>query len=142
MGTNCIFCDIIAGKEISYPIFENEHFIAFLDKRPLFPGHTLLCPKEHFETLYDLPAIQIEALFKLTQKIGKAVEQGMQATGSFIAINNKISQSVPHLHIHLVPRNHQDGLKGFFWPRKKYLSDQEIRETQKKITTELKKTRG
>lgn len=110
----CIIDLIVKKQEKAYIVFEDEQFIAFLDFRPLFPGHTLLSPKEHFQTLYDLPA-QLTARFcGLIQLMGKAVEQAMGARGSFIAMNNKVSQSIPHLHAHIVPRNKGDGLKGFF----------------------------
>lgn len=94
--------------------------MAFLDHRPLFPGHCLLVPKEHYETLMDLPASLLGPLFSHAQLLAQAVEQGLEADGSFVAINNRISQSVSHLHIHIVPRRKKDGLKGFFWPRSPY----------------------
>ena len=113
---NCIIDLMVAKKEQAYIVFENQQFIAFLDHRPLFPGHTLLAPKNHYKTLYDLPDSMVGSFFILTKKIGTAVEKAMQATGSFIALNNIVSQSIPHLHVHIVPRNKHDGLKGFFWP--------------------------
>lgn len=130
---NCIFCQIACHTEKSYIVFEDKKLIAILDKRPLFPGHCLLIPKQHVYTLYDLPETLINPLFRHTQIIGKAVEIAMQAEGSFIAMNNRVSQSVAHLHIHIVPRNKQDGLKGFFWPRHAYESEEQMREIQEKI---------
>jgi histidine triad (HIT) family protein len=101
-------------------VFEDEFSLAFLDQRPLFPGHCLLVPKQHYATLTDLPAELIMPLFAAAQRLAQAVEEGMSAEGTFVAINNRVSQSVPHLHIHIVPRRRKDGLKGFFWPRNRY----------------------
>jgi len=103
-----------------YTVFEDAVSLAFLDHRPLFPGHCLLVPKEHLETLTDLPAALIAPLFSNARLLASALEDGLGAEGSFIAINNRVSQSVPHLHVHIVPRRRKDGLKGFFWPRQKY----------------------
>lgn len=139
MTNECVIDLIAAKKETAFIVFEDENFIAFLDSRPLFPGHTLLAPKFHVKTLYDLPQSMISPLFFLTQQIGKAVENAMEASGSFIAMNNTISQSIPHLHIHIVPRNKQDGLKGFFWPRTRYENAEQTLEVQEKIKSELKK---
>ncbi|KTD49046.1 Histidine triad (HIT) protein [Legionella rubrilucens] len=116
----CLIELIAAREEDAYIVFEDADFIAFLDHRPLFPGHTLLAPKHHFRTLYEVPKDLVAPLFLLTQQLGRAVEKAMGAAGSFIAMNNTISQSIPHLHVHIVPRNKQDGLKGFFWPRTQY----------------------
>jgi histidine triad (HIT) family protein len=107
--------------------------VAFLDHRPVFPGHVLLVPAEHIETLTDLPPQQAGPLFQAVQKLESAVERALEAEGTFIAINNRVSQSVPHLHIHIVPRRKGDGLKGFFWPRRKYDSEEHLRETAAKI---------
>jgi histidine triad (HIT) family protein len=103
----------------------------------LFPGHTLLIPKHHYETLQDLPADVIGAFFKNVQLLARAVESGMQAEGSFVAINNRVSQSVPHLHVHIVPRRNKDGLRGFFWPRQKYKDDSEMQQAQAAIQKAL-----
>jgi len=129
----CVFCQIAEGVEKSFVVYEDEHVISFLDKRPLFFGHCLLIPKKHIPTFYDLPSSLIKPFFSSAQKIGKAVEEAMTAEGSFIAMNNVISQSVPHFHIHIVPRNYKDGLKGFFWPRQQYSSEEHLREVQSKI---------
>ncbi len=107
-------------KEESEILFEDEETFAFLDNRPLFTGHTLLIPKNHYETLSDLPKPLICRLFINVQNIDIAVQNATGADGSFIAVNNRISQSIPHLHIHIVPRRKKDGLRGFFWPRIKY----------------------
>lgn len=116
----CAFCKIIRTEEPAYIVFEDAVSIAFLDTRPLFPGHCLLAPKEHYQTLADLPASLISPLFQNAQLMERAVEEGLSADGTFIAINNRVSQSVPHMHIHIVPRHKKDGLKGFFWPRHRY----------------------
>lgn len=121
----CIFCDIVAGSTPADVVFEDEHTIAFLDIRPVFPGHTLLIPREHFETLADLPAELVDPLFRNARMLSDAVPSALDAEGTFVAMNNKISQSVPHLHVHVVPRRRKDGLRGFFWPRQKYGSEQE-----------------
>jgi histidine triad (HIT) family protein len=133
----CVFCQIASGAVPAEIVWQDEHALAFLDNRPLFPGHVLLIPKEHVETLADLPKAEIGPLFEAAQKLAIAVEKGMSAQGSFVAINNKVSQSVPHLHIHVAPRNKGDGLKGFFWPRKNYDSDEHLRETAEKIRAAL-----
>jgi histidine triad (HIT) family protein len=118
--TACVFCQIAAGTLTADVVFRTPECIAFLDNRPLFPGHVLLIPREHYETLPELPAELAGALMQATQLLARAVENALTAQGSFIAINNRVSQSVPHVHIHVVPRRKGDGLKGFFWPRHKY----------------------
>ena len=114
----CKFCGIAAAA--SYIIFEDEISVAFLDHRPIFIGHTLLVPRKHYETLEDLPAEWIAPFFTNVQMLASAVEQAMEAEGTFVAINNRVSQSVPHLHVHIVPRRKKDGLRGFFWPRQSH----------------------
>jgi histidine triad (HIT) family protein len=121
----CLFCDIVAGKRPAHIVFADDLAMAFLDTRPVFPGHTLLVPRVHHETLSDLPADAVGPLFTRAQRLARAVESGLGAAGSFVAVNNKVSQSVPHLHVHVVPRNRKDGLRGFFWPRTKYADDAE-----------------
>ena len=120
----CIFCDIVRGELDAAIVFENDVCLAFLDHRPLFPGHTLLVPREHYETLSDLPDALVEPVFTATRTLARAVQHAMGAEGSFVALNNKVSQSVPHLHVHVVPRRRKDGLRGFFWPRHKYRGDE------------------
>ncbi|HLH03829.1 MAG TPA: HIT family protein [Bryobacteraceae bacterium] len=122
---SCLFCEIAAGNTAADVVYEDEQFLAFLDHRPLFPGHVLLIPRAHYETLADLPATLTGPLMLATQKLARAVESALQAEGSFVAMNNRVSQSVPHLHIHIVPRRRRDGLKGFFWPRRQYADDAE-----------------
>jgi histidine triad (HIT) family protein len=121
----CVFCGIISGSVPAFVVASEEAGLAFLDTRPVFPGHTLVIPRAHIPTLTDLPAADLPGYFRLVQRVAAAVEAGMGADGTFVAMNNKISQSVPHLHTHAVPRRHKDGLRGFFWPRTKYASDAE-----------------
>jgi len=116
----CLFCKIVAGELAAPIVLDEEHVLAFLDHRPLFPGHCLLVPKVHYETLADLPEDMVGTLFSAVQRLSRAVEGALKADGVFVAINNRVSQSVPHLHVHVVPRRRKDGLKGFFWPRQKY----------------------
>jgi histidine triad (HIT) family protein len=125
----CIFCSIIRGAVPCFKVFEDDISLAFLDHRPLFPGHTLLIVKSHIETLLDLPDSLIGPLFINVRFLSQAVTQGMQAEGTFVAVNNRVSQSVPHFHVHIVPRRKGDGLKGFFWPRRAYKDQHEIDAT-------------
>ena len=134
---HCKFCQIAARTLTSAIVFEDSVSIAFLDNRPVFAGHTLLIPKSHYETLADLPAALIGPFFSNAQLLARAVELGMQAEGTFVAINNRISQSVPHLHVHIVPRRKKDGLRGFFWPRQAYKDDAEMRKAQAAIEKAL-----
>ena len=119
----CVFCEIVRGETLAHIVFEDDVSVAFLDARPVFEGHTLLVPRDHHETLADLPPELIGPLFTNAQMLSQAVVDAMGATGSFVATNNKVSQSVPHLHVHVVPRRPKDGLRGFFWPRRKYSGD-------------------
>ena len=130
---NCLFCGIVNGEVSASIVFEDEVSTAFLDHRPLFPGHCLLVPKKHFETLTDLPGELIDPFFKNVHLLTRAVEVALKAEGSFVAMNNRVSQSVPHLHVHVVPRRRKDGLKGFFWPRNKYADQAEVLGVQKLI---------
>ena len=130
---NCLFCGIISGETNATTVFEDDISLAFLDHRPLFPGHCLLVPRKHFETLSDLPSELVGRFFGNVQLLTRAVEVALEAEGSFVAMNNRISQSVPHLHVHIVPRRKKDGLKGFFWPRNKYESETHLAEVQKSI---------
>jgi histidine triad (HIT) family protein len=118
-----VFCQIVAGELPARVVLEDDLVLAFLDRTPLFPGHTLLIPKVHHETLADLPEDLVPPIFTQAQRLSTAMETALGAAGSFVAMNNKVSQSVPHLHVHVVPRNRKDGLKGFFWPRHKYDDD-------------------
>ena len=132
-AAQCKFCQVVARELPAFVVFEDSISLAFLDYRPLFPGHTLLVPKHHYETLEDLPRDLIAPFFANVQLLAHAVEHGMEAEGSFVAINNRVSQSVPHLHVHIVPRRKKDGLRGFFWPRHKYDNDEEAATTAAQI---------
>lgn len=134
---DCAFCKIIRGELPSHTVFEDEFSLAFLDSRPLFPGHCLLAPREHFQTLTDLPSRLISPLFENTQLLAHAIEKGLWAEGSFVAINNRVSQSVPHLHVHVVPRRKKDGLKGFFWPRQPYKDEEHILKVQNTLRSAI-----
>ena len=128
-----MFCQIVLGERPAHVVLKSEHALAFLDARPVFPGHTLLVPRDHHETLGDLPAPLVGELFADAQRLAVAVEEGMDADGTFVAVNNRVSQSVPHLHVHVVPRRRKDGLRGFFWPRQKYESDEEMEAVAARI---------
>ena len=129
----CVFCQIAAGEKPAHVVLDDERFLAFLDVRPLFEGHVLLVPREHHETLWDLPDDLLAPLTAHTRSLAVAVREAMGAAGIFTAINNVVSQSVPHLHVHVVPRNRKDGLRGFFWPRTKYASDAEAADVAARI---------
>lgn len=114
-------------------MFEDERTLAFLDNRPLFPGHSLLVPRDHHETLGDLSDELVGHLFANARLLSVAVPEAMDKPGSFVALNNVVSQSVPHLHVHVVPRKPRDGLRGFFWPRTKYESDDQMRDVAERV---------
>ena|SRR5229473_1119903 len=135
--TGCLFCRIASREVTSRLVFEDEISLAFLDHRPVFPGHCLLIPKSHYETLTDLPAELIGPYFKNAQLLARAIEAAMEAHGTFVAMNNRVSQSVPHVHVHVVPRRRKDGLKGFFWPRYPYQSEEEAEAVQLAIRQAL-----
>src|SRR5437660_6584217 len=134
---NCAFCKIVRGAVPCHKIFEDDLSLAFLDHRPLFAGHTLFITKSHIETLFDLPESLVGAVFTNVHLLSRAVMQGMEAEGSFVAINNRVSQSVPHFHVHVVPRRKGDGLKGFFWPRRAYKDAQEIEDTLRALRSAI-----
>ena len=134
---NCLFCGIVSQEVDASLVFQDDISLAFLDHRPLFPGHCLLVPKTHFETLSDLPTELVGPFFTNVQLLARAVELAMEAEGSFVAMNNRVSQSVPHLHVHIVPRRKKDGLKGFFWPRNKYESPGHVVEVQESIKSAI-----
>jgi histidine triad (HIT) family protein len=129
----CLFCKIAAAEMPARLVFEDEISLAFLDHRPVFPGHCLLIPKAHYETLTDLPANLVGPFFRNAQRLSRAVESAMAAHGTFVAMNNRVSQSIPHFHTHIVPRRRKDGLKGFFWPRYPYKSEEEAEAVQSAI---------
>jgi histidine triad (HIT) family protein len=123
----CVFCEIVAGRQPAHVVLDDDVAVAFLDVRPLFPGHTLLVPRAHHETLPDLPVSALGPYFARARLLAAVMEasDGMAAAGSFVAMNNRVSQSVPHAHTHVVPRRPKDGLRGFFWPRTRYADDAE-----------------
>jgi histidine triad (HIT) family protein len=139
---NCLFCRIVSGEVPATVVYEDDNSVAFLDHRPLFHGHSLLVPRVHVETLADLPVSQVGPFFETAQLLSRAVEKGLDAEGTFVAMNNRVSQSVPHLHIHVVPRRKKDGLKGFFWPRTKYKSEAEMVAVKKLIAAEIAKIKS
>ncbi|HKY14363.1 MAG TPA: HIT family protein, partial [Microthrixaceae bacterium] len=124
---------IVAGTEPAAVVLEDDSCVAFLDQRPLFEGHVLVVPREHHETLMDLPLDQVGSLFERVRALEAAIESAMGAQGTFVAINNRVSQSVPHLHVHVVPRTKGDGLKGFFWPRTRYRDESRVDEVRAAI---------
>jgi histidine triad (HIT) family protein len=134
---DCLFCRIVAGDEDAHFVFEDDTCVAFLDARPLFPGHTLLVPRAHHETLWDLPDELVAPLFANAKRLSAAIREAMGAQGAFVAMNNVVSQSVPHLHVHIAPRNRKDGLRGFFWPRSKYKSEDQALQVAAKIRAAL-----
>ena len=125
---DCLFCTIVAGGVSADTVLETEHMVGFLDHRPVFKGHVLLVPREHVVTLPDLPAALRDPFLEAGQRLASAMLAGLGAQGSFLAVNNTVSQSVAHLHLHVVPRTKGDGLRGFFWPRTKYADDAERAE--------------
>ena len=136
MDKDCLFCDIIAGTTPATNVVETDEVVGFLDVRPVFKGHTLLVPREHIVTLSDLPESLMVPLLGTAQRIADAITSGLGAQGTFVAMNNVVSQSVAHLHMHVVPRTKGDGLRGFFWPRTKY-ADGEAEEYAAKIRAAL-----
>jgi histidine triad (HIT) family protein len=122
----CLFCAIVADETDASRVLEDDDFVGFLDIRPVFKGHVLLVPRTHVVTLPDLPAELRDGFLERSQRLATAMVEGLGAQGSFVAMNNTVSQSVPHLHLHVVPRTKGDGLRGFFWPRTKYADDAEM----------------
>ena len=136
MATPCVFCAIVNEPERAAQVYADDHNIAFLDHRPLFPGHVPVVPREHHETVADLPPRLVAPLFGATRLLSRAVEGALAADGTFVALNNKVSQSVPHLHVHVIPRRKGDGLRGFFWPRVGYKDREHLLETRDRIRAE------
>jgi histidine triad (HIT) family protein len=132
---SCVFCRIVSGSEPAHVVFADEHVVAFLDLRPLFRGHVLVVPRDHVVTLPELPTDALAPYFGAVQRIAAVLPAALSAQGSFVAMNNIVSQSVPHLHTHVVPRNKGDGLRGFFWPRTKYLSEDDARSVAAQVRT-------
>lgn len=140
--SGCVFCKIARRQLPASVVYETDDVIAFLDSHPLFPGHVLLCPREHCATLMDVPKNLGGALMDATQLLAGAVESAMSAEGTFIAVNNRVSQTVPHLHIHVVPRRRGDGLRGFFWPRNRYKDDTAREAARTAIEREVQQRLG
>jgi histidine triad (HIT) family protein len=131
--SDCVFCAIVAGHTPAHVVYSDDATLAFLDLRPVFPGHVLLVPRDHHETLTDLPPAMVTPLFAAARHLAGAVEAAMNAHGTFVAMNNRVSQSVPHLHVHVVPRRRKDGLRGFFWPRQRYAGEEEMDDVAARI---------
>jgi histidine triad (HIT) family protein len=123
--SSCLFCQIVRREVPALIVDEDGATVTFLDHRPVFPGHALVVPREHYDTMLDLPDAVLACVFAKAREIARAAEAGLSADGTFVAVNNRVSQSVPHVHAHVVPRRKKDGLRGFFWPRHKYPSDEE-----------------
>ena len=136
-GDDCLFCAIVAGTAPAHVVLDERDVVAFLDIRPVFKGHTLVVPREHIVTLPELPAPLLTAVFVAVQRCATAMVEGLGAQGSFVAENNVVSQAVPHLHVHVVPRTKDDGLRGFFWPRRKYADDAEAAEYANRLRSVL-----
>lgn len=134
-GMACVFCQIVAGDAPSHVVWDDEVAVGFLDVRPLFPGHVLLVPRAHVVTLADLATESVGPLFERARSLSAAMPEAMGAEGSFVAMNNTVSQSVPHLHVHVVPRTKGDGLRGFFWPRTSYDDDAHAASVAERIRT-------
>ncbi len=133
----CVFCEIGSGRAPAHVVFADEEFLGFLDVRPLFPGHVLVVPRTHYATLLDVPGEVLGPLTARVQRTAAGVQSAMAAQGTFVAMNNVVSQSVPHLHVHVVPRTKGDGLRGFFWPRTRYASDEEAGATATAIAAAI-----
>ncbi|SCG42331.1 HIT family protein [Micromonospora halophytica] len=133
----CVFCGIVAGEVPAFRVADEADGVAFLDTRPVFKGHVLVVPRTHMLALTDLPADSLPGYFRFVQRLAVAVETGLGAGGTFVAMNNKVSQSVPHLHTHVVPRTKGDGLRGFFWPRTRYADDAEAQEYADRVAAAL-----
>jgi histidine triad (HIT) family protein len=133
----CVFCRIVVGEIDAYKVHEDERVVVFLDSGPLFPGHCLVCPKEHHELFTEAPPGTLATVFDTAQLVARAVEHGLGAEGAFVAVNNRVSQSVPHLHVHVIPRKRGDGMKGFFWPRRPYRDREHALETQSALRSAI-----
>ncbi len=135
--TECVFCRIVAGEVPAHFVLEDQDTVAFLDARPVFKGHVLVVPRQHYETLGSLPPEGVGPLFGQVRLLSVAVPAALGAQGTFVALNNVVSQSVPHLHVHVVPRTKGDGLRGFFWPRQRYASEEEAAQYARRIRDAL-----
>ena len=137
MAKPCVFCEIVSGAKEALTVYEDEATVAFLDHRPLFPGHVLLVPRPHRELLADLSADEVGPLFQNARLLSVAVQAALEAGGTFLAVNNGVSQSIPHVHVHVIPRRKGDGLKGFFWPRVSYRDDAHLAFVRERIAREM-----
>jgi histidine triad (HIT) family protein len=135
--TGCLFCAIVAGEAPGFVVLDTPRAVGFLDTRPVFKGHVLVVPRDHVDTLTDLPGDALGPFFGEVQRLAAAVPAGLGATGTFVAINNRVSQSVPHLHVHVIPRTKGDGLRGFLWPRHRYADDAEAAWYRDRIAAAL-----
>ena len=136
----CRFCEILAGVVPARFVLDEGAVAAFLDVRPVFPGHVLVVPRQHHETLPDLPEDLVPVLFGAVRRTARGVQEALDVPGSFIGINNRVSQSVPHLHVHVVPRRFKDGLRGFFWPRQRYADETEMDEYAARIRAAIRRS--
>jgi histidine triad (HIT) family protein len=134
----CLFCHIVAGELAAHRVLDDDHAVAFLDHRPLFPGHVLVVPRRHVVTLPDLPSDEVGPFFTRVQALAAAVPVAVDAAGTLVANNNIVSQSVAHLHVHVVPRRPKDGLRGFFWPRTRYADDEQMADVAARISAQLR----
>ena len=133
----CVFCGIVAGEVAAHLVLDDPDIVGFLDARPVFPGHTLVVPRVHRDTLLDVPADELPALFGAVQRVAAALPVALGSTGSWVSVNTVVSQSVPHVHVHVVPRTKGDGLRGFFWPRTRYRSDAEAADVAARLRAAL-----
>jgi histidine triad (HIT) family protein len=136
-GDDCPFCAVVTGESAARVVFADDHVVAFLDRSPVFKGHVLVVPRQHVTALPDLAVDELQPIFTVVQHIATVVPDALAADGTFVAINNVVSQSVAHLHVHVVPRRRKDGLRGFFWPRQKYDSEEAMAEIAAKLRTRL-----
>jgi histidine triad (HIT) family protein len=136
-GGGCLFCAVVAGTEPAHVVLDEPDVVAFLDHRPVFKGHVLVAPRAHIVTLPELPPELLGPVFGAVARCCRAVVDGLGADGSWVAANNVVSQAVPHLHVHVVPRRRKDGLRGFFWPRQKYADEDEMSDYASRIRSVL-----
>ena len=137
VAKECPFCEIVGGRVPAHKVFDDDVAVGFLDARPVFKGHVLVVPRDHVVTLPDLPAAAVGPFFVRVQRVAAAVPDALGADGTFVAANNVVSQSVAHLHVHVVPRVRKDGLRGFFWPRQRYTDDAEAAGYAERIAAAL-----
>jgi histidine triad (HIT) family protein len=134
---DCLFCKLLAGERPAHLVLDREQVVGFLDIRPLFKGHVLLVPRDHVDELADLAPEQVGPFFSVVREVAARLPGALDAQGTFVAMNNVVSQSVPHLHCHVVPRRRKDGLRGFFWPRTRYADDAEAASYAARIEAAL-----